>query len=252
MVVYLNNAGQAELSPEVKAAGIAAIQQPPWEPHATGDDQQRVRECFASLIEADASDVAIMPSTAFAITLAARNIQRLAATKNTKGKILLLQDQFNSAVYPWQQICEESNGSVTLQIIPHPPPNQEHGWTKAILDRLDSNVIAACLPPLHWSNGALIDLETIGEVCRHHDIPLIVDATQGKNTIFMILCTSLIISHYLNLQSTAVGIMDMSVKKIQPTLVACSVHKVSKSRFSINDIVIDRQGLKLCFIGEID
>jgi selenocysteine lyase/cysteine desulfurase len=41
------------------------------------DDQKRVREIFASLIEAeDASDIAIMPSTAFAISLAARNIQK--------------------------------------------------------------------------------------------------------------------------------------------------------------------------------
>ncbi len=178
MVVYLNNAGQAELSPEVKAAGIAAVERQPWDPHDS-DDQERIRQCFASLIEAEANDIAIMPSTAFAITLAARNIQR--TSKKTSGKILLLQDQYNSAVYPWQQICEESKGLIHLEIIPHPEPDQENGWTKAIMDRIDATVVVTCLPPLHWSNGALIDLELIGGVCREYDVPLIVDATQGEN-----------------------------------------------------------------------
>ena len=180
MVIYLNHAGQALLSQEVRAAGVAALEQKPWETHGS-DDQQRIRECFASLIDAESSDIAIVPSTAFAITMAARNIQR-ASTKST-GKILLLQDQFNSAVYPWQQIVEESKGSIRLEIIPHPAP--EDGWTKAILDRIDPSVIVACVPPLHWSNGALIDLETIGRACRENDIPLIVDATQGKNGNFV-------------------------------------------------------------------
>jgi selenocysteine lyase/cysteine desulfurase len=184
MVVYLNNAGQAKLTPEVQAAGIAAVQRPPWEPHDDGEHQSRVRELFGSLIDADATDIAIMPSTAFAITLAARNIQRtvrLASSKRTSGKILLLQDQYNSAVYPWQQIAEESNGAITLEIVPHITPSQEGGWTQAILDRIDENLVAACLPPLHWSNGALIDLEAIGAACRNYNVPLIVDATQGEN-----------------------------------------------------------------------
>lgn len=182
MVIYLNNAGQALLSREVREAGVAALDRMPWETHGS-DDQQRIRECFASLIDAESSDIAIMPSTAFAISLAARNIQR-TFTKS-RGKILLLQDQFNSAVYPWQQIVDESNGLIQLDIIPHPAPEMEDGWTKAILDRIDPSVIVACVPPLHWSNGVLIDLETIGRACRENDIPLIVDATQGKNGNFV-------------------------------------------------------------------
>ena len=185
MVINLNNAGQAQLTLEVQAAGIAAIQRPPWETY--DDDQHRIREMFASLIEAedgDSSRIAIMPSTAFAITLAARNIQRTVLTSSSKNgssrKILLLQDQFNSAVYPWQQICEDSDGSLSLEIVPHVQPHQEGGWTQAILDRIDESLVVACLPPLHWSNGALIDLEQVGIACRKHNVTLVVDATQGE------------------------------------------------------------------------
>lgn len=179
MVVYINNAGQAELSPEVKAAGVASIQRPPWKPHVF-DDQSRIREIFAEMIEANAAEIAIMPSTAFAITLAARNIQRTILPRCGNRKILLLQDQFNSAVYPWQQICEESGGSVSLDIIPHPTAGQPGGWTQAILDRIDDTVLVACLPPLHWANGALIDLEKIGKACRKYSVTMVIDATQGE------------------------------------------------------------------------
>jgi len=201
-VIYLNNAGQAQISAKVQEAGIATIERPPWTIDAT-EDQQRIRELFASLIDATSTEIAVMPSTAFAITLAARNIQRTIIDNTTSsGKILLLQDQYASAVYPWQQICEESNGRVSLEIIPHPAdPKEENGWTKAILERIDTSILVTCLPPLHWSNGALIDLEAIGVACREHGVGLIVDATQ------------------------AVGIMPLSVQKIQPLFLASSVHK---------------------------
>jgi selenocysteine lyase/cysteine desulfurase len=177
-VVYLNHAGHAPLAPEVKNAGIYALQRPPWEMPAD-DDPKRVREMFASLIEAeDASDIAIMPSTAFAISLAARNIQK-CLPKNKKGRILIIQDQMCSAIYPWQELCEESNGDIELDIVPH-PTTMGGGWTESILKRIDENVLVACLPPLHWSDGALVDLEAVGAACRKYGIILIVDATQGK------------------------------------------------------------------------
>jgi selenocysteine lyase/cysteine desulfurase len=174
-VVYLNHAGQAPLTADVQRAGIEALKRPPWQIHAD-DDQKRVRELFASFIEADSSQIATMPSTAFAITLAARNIQRTLLKK--KGRVLILQDQMCSAIYPWQEICEESDGDIELDVVPH--PQTEGGWTEAILKRLDNDVLVACLPPLHWSDGALVDLEIISSVCIKHDIALIVDATQGE------------------------------------------------------------------------
>ena len=176
-IVYLNNAGQAPLSAEVKKAGMDALRCPPWKMHVE-EDQKKVRELFASLIEADAKDIAIMPSTAFATTFAARNIQRCRQKK--KGRILILQDQMCSAIYPWQQICSESNGDLTLDIVPH-PTSSEGGWTESIIKRLNhDNVAVACLPPLHWSDGALIDLESISALCVERRIVLIVDATQGR------------------------------------------------------------------------
>jgi selenocysteine lyase/cysteine desulfurase len=175
-IAYFNHAGAAPLSAAVREAGIKAIQTPTWEWNVTAD-QKRVRELFASLIEAEASQIAMTPSTGFATTLAANNIQRTLEKK--KGSILVLQDEFDSAIYPWQNVCDTSNGDITLDIVQY--PTNDGGWTEAILRKLeDPDVLVACLPPLHWTDGALIDLEVIGQACRKNNIYLIVDATQGK------------------------------------------------------------------------
>ena len=135
-----------------------------------------------------------MPSTAFAITLAANNIIRNSTRQ--QEKVLLLQDQMCSAVYPWEQ-----NGAFALDILQY--PTTQGGWTEAVLDRLenDDDITVACLPPLHWADGALLDLESIGTACRARNVKLIVDATQS------------------------IGIMPFHVATIQPTFVACSTHK---------------------------
>ena len=135
---YFNNAGQAVLSSQVKQIGRHMIEEPPWISHPQSmKNEQHVRELFASLIQAEASNIAIFPSTAFAITLAATNIIRIEreqkeqSEQSTEGKkttkkkkILILQDQYDSAIYPWQQpggvVQDEDGGLFELAIIGHP------------------------------------------------------------------------------------------------------------------------------------
>lgn len=207
-VVYLNNAGQARLNPAVQAAGVEAVTRPAWEMHVD-DDQRVIRQLFARIIQADERDIAMTPSTAFAMSLVARNIEQHA---KTSGRILILQDQFNSAVYPWQDLCE-SHKDLTLDIVPYPTGNQT--WTDVVLACLDETVVVACLPPLHWSDGSLLDLARISIVCRDLGVWLVVDATQ------------------------AVGAMPCTIPDIQPAFLACSVHKWLRSA----------SGVSLCYVS---
>lgn len=214
--VYLNNAGQARLSDAAKRAGMRALASPIL-PHAD-DDLKRIRQLFATVVGATEADVCIHPSTAFAITMAAENMFRRfmengsgvrrrdgEVTTTTPGRIVVLEDQMCSAVYGWQDIVQRSNGTLRLDIVPFPSPRASASWTDLILERLDGSVVACCLPPLHWSDGSLIDLVRVGEVCRTLSIPLIVDSTQAS------------------------GIMECDVRRIRPTLLACSVHKWLRS-----------------------
>eukprot|EP00977_Amphora_coffeiformis_P015742 scaffold4707_cov164-Amphora_coffeaeformis.AAC.16 len=196
--VYLNNAAKARFDPSVVATGVACMEKDPWEMNAE-EDKERVRELYAQIIDSTTKDtIAIMPSTAFAITLAAQNLKKLAKS----GKILLLQDQYPSAVYPFQDLCKTTQGKFSLDIVPYPKKNET--WTSLILERLssaDCDISIACLPPLFWCDGSKVDIENIGPLCKEKGIVLIVDATQ------------------------AAGIYPIHVEKIQPLMMASSVHK---------------------------
>lgn len=208
-IVYLNNAGMARLHPDAQQAGIRAMVDPMHYNHDTEEVMvSSIRTHFATLIGVSSDTIAIMPSTAFALTLAAHNLEAQLASRNRNnnnnnsgGQILVLQDQMCSAVYPWQDVCDRSGGRLTLEIVPY-PDSTTTTWTQRVLQRLEiGSVAVACLPPLHWSDGALLDLVRIGAVCRSRQIFLVVDATQG------------------------VGAMLLSVPQIRPSLLACSVHK---------------------------
>ena len=200
-IAYFNNAGQARLSARAVDVGVDCVQRQPWQQHA--DEQRTIRQLYAQLIHADAADIAIMPSTAFCLSLAARNIER---TIPSGGRILLLQDQFCSAVYPWQDLCDRSKDQKwQLEIVQY--PTEESNWTDEILSHLTGSccetIRVVCLPPLHWSDGAAIDLPRISRICQSKKILLLVDATQ------------------------AVGAMPRCDLKniVQPALLCCSVHK---------------------------
>ena len=84
---YFNNAAKARFDPSVVATGVACIEKDPWEMNAE-PDKERVRELYAQIIGTNQTDaIAIMPSTAFAISLAAQNLKTTAK----RGKVLLLQ-----------------------------------------------------------------------------------------------------------------------------------------------------------------
>lgn len=213
MTCYLNNAGQARLSPAVKQAGVEAISAEFFADAA--NDQLRVRELFGALVGAEASAITLHPSTAFAMTMAGENIRR---TTIGSGRIVVLEDQFNSAVYAWQSVVARSQGRLRLDIVPY--PETTGNWTLSIFDCLQDDtkepVVATCLPPLHWSDGALVDLVAIGQYCRAAGIALLVDATQ------------------------AVGIMDFgTIAEIQPAMLCASVHKWLRSPSGTALVYID-------------
>ena len=214
-LIYLNNAAMARLSPEVQQAGIRVISDPMQ--HSDADLVTSIRRDFATLIGASPECIAIMPSTAYAITLAAHNLARQWTV--VTGKILVLQDQMCSAIYPWQEVCDLSGGRISLEIVPYPKEEAGETWTQSILQRLNSTILAVCLPPLHWSDGCLIDLVTIGNACWEQKggcIPLIVDATQ------------------------AIGALPLSVAQIRPVFLACSVHKWLRAPAGVSLVYIHR------------
>mmetsp|Transcript_27748 Transcript_27748/g.61733 ORF Transcript_27748/g.61733 Transcript_27748/m.61733 type:complete len:434 (-) Transcript_27748:40-1341(-) len=213
------------LPPSVRTVGERALQYKsrPWDPppsHDAARDAAAVRRLFSQLIGCSGSDcsgsnssgdgsdvVAIVPSTAFAITMAAHNLNRTGRVRPNTS-ILLLQDQMPSAVYPWQELCHVVDG-LKLVVVPY-PTSHDGGWTEQIVRILkdpktsgcnNNDVSVVCLPQCHWADGSLLDLATISRVCKERNVALVVDATQS------------------------IGAHPFSVQDVDADCVACSVHK---------------------------
>eukprot|EP00908_Phaeocystis_cordata_P008432 Transcript_19111.p1 GENE.Transcript_19111~~Transcript_19111.p1 ORF type:complete len:436 (+),score=157.12 Transcript_19111:61-1308(+) len=130
------------------------------------------------------------------MSLAANNLLPRLAGERTR--VLVLQDQMHSHVLPWQDMCERGGGS--LLIVPRPA---DFDWTRGVLAALATGTVAvAALPPCHWCDGAVLDLEAIGAACAALGVPLVVDATQWVGS----------------------G-APLDVRRVGAAFVACSVHK---------------------------
>eukprot|EP00729_Bicosta_minor_P026789 gene26789-29054_t len=82
--LYLNASSRTPMPASVHAAGARSL----------------------ALKGADANDIALTPSTGFAMTLAAFNVGRSPVVRHGMS-IVVLADQMASNVYPWQFICSE-------------------------------------------------------------------------------------------------------------------------------------------------
>lgn len=194
-VAYLNCAYISPLLNAARDAGIdgARRKSRPWEifPEDFFTDAELARALFAELIGGNPGEVAIAPAASYGTATAARNLP-----VKPGQRILVLQEQFPSNVYPWRELAKQSGG--TIMTLPRP---EDDDWTRVIFDALDERVAIATLPHVHWTDGALIDLVRVGERCREVGAALVIDGTQS------------------------VGALPFDVKAIQPDFVAVATYK---------------------------
>ena len=123
----------------------------------------------------NSQNIAIVPSASYGIQVAANNIKI-----DKSKKILILEDQFPSNVYPWQKVAKEKNIEI-LRI----QQGTFSSLTEAILSHLDDRVEVAALPNVLWTNGALIDLIRIRKRCDDVGCKLVLDLTQSAGAMLI-------------------------------------------------------------------
>eukprot|EP00913_Durusdinium_trenchii_P008721 g8192.t1 len=108
-VVYLNCASRSPMLRSVEEIGHKAVslKNHPWRIADDGIADQ-VRAQFARLVHCDAKDVALVPSTSYAISQVAHNILKLGHIRAGEA-VIILQDQMSSNVYAWQRLCREAS-----------------------------------------------------------------------------------------------------------------------------------------------
>ncbi len=86
----------------------------------------------------------------------------------------MLEDQFPSNIYPWQEKAKAVGAFV--KIIPVP---EDDDWTSAVLAHISSSTAIAALPQTHWSSGITLNLPAIREALDKVGAALVLDLTQS-------------------------------------------------------------------------
>ena len=177
-VVYLNTAYMSPISFNVLEAirQGSTLESRPWEispKEQFFDDLEEVKSAFAKLFNIDSKNVALIPSTSYGISSAAKNIQI-----NSDQKIIVLKDQFPSNVYPWFDLVKHSGGSVEILDVGY-----SGNITANLINAIDERVAAVAIPNVRWTDGALLNLNQIKEACNGAGAKLILDLTQSAGAM---------------------------------------------------------------------
>jgi selenocysteine lyase/cysteine desulfurase len=180
-VCYLNAASYSPLPLRTLEAGRAAVLRKgtPWTFDAAFANRQheRARAAAARLVNADACDIALIPSVSYGVATAAKvlPIER-------GSRVLVLEDDHSSPVLEWHARAEAQ--AFAVETIRRPGDGD---WTSAVLACIERSgappVSLASISSVHWSDGGLIDAEQVGAALRQRGASFLIDATQGAGVV---------------------------------------------------------------------
>ena len=177
---YLNGAYMSPLSKAVEATGIEGVSRKAAPtrilPEQFFTESDQARERFATLVNADPQRIAIIPAVSYGIATVARNLP-VSAGQN----IVILHEQFPSNVYAWRAFREQGADVITVKA----PEGDKRGqrWNEFILEAITPDTAIVALGHVHWTDGALFDLESIGKRAREVGAALIIDGTQSVGAL---------------------------------------------------------------------
>ena len=128
----------------------------------------------ARFFDGNADGVALVPSVAYALSVAAANVPLQAGEA-----VLVLAGQFPSNLLPWQQRCLEVGARIAVVADP------EGDWTPAVLDALHAqpDVRGLALPHAYWRDGRLLDLDRIADAAHARGAWLVLDLSQSLGAV---------------------------------------------------------------------
>lgn len=201
----------AYMSAQLKAATLAgqagiARKARPWTiaPADFFTLTEEVRAAFAGLLGATADDIAIVPSASYGLEIAAR-----ALPLGAGRRILVLEAEFPSNVYPWRRAAAAAGAEV--ETVPAPADGD---WTRAVLDRLGLRHALLAVPNCHWADGGLVDLVALGAAARSVGAALALDLTQSA------------------------GALPISVAEVQPDFLVAACYKWLLGPYSLGFLYV--------------
>ena len=181
-ICYLNAAGFSPLPIRTLEAGRAAVLRKgaPWSIEASFANAQheRTRAAAARLINAEASDIALIPSISYGVATAAKILPIARGSR-----VIVLEDDHSSPVLEWHTRAEAEG--FTVETVRQPGDGD---WTSAVLESIARSgppVSLASISSVHWSDGGLIDVDKVGAALRQRGAAFLIDATHGVGVLAM-------------------------------------------------------------------
>lgn len=201
---FINCATMGPLSKKVVEIGQQAIFNKAQPAQITQDTffeySESLKNTIGKMINASAHRIALVPSVSYGMAVVAKN---LAGKKNLKPghHILVVQDEFPSDVYAWDEIC--ANKGLRIRTINAPENLEDRGkvWNERLIRAINPETAIVVVCPVHWSDGTLFDLINIGHHCRLNDALLVIDGTQS------------------------LGAMPFDVQQVKPDALVCAGYK---------------------------
>ncbi|MEH2588476.1 selenocysteine lyase/cysteine desulfurase [Bradyrhizobium sp. AZCC 1721] len=180
-ICYLNAASYSPLPIRTLEAGRAAVLRKgmPWTIEASFANQQheRARRAAARLINAEAADIALIPSVSYGVATAAKMLPIARGTR-----VIVLENDHSSPVLEWHTRAEAEGFAVETVRQP-----DDGDWTSAVLAAIERSgappVSLASISSVHWSDGGLIDVDKVGTALRQRGAAFLVDTTQGTGVL---------------------------------------------------------------------
>ena len=176
-IAYLNCGYMSPLSNRVREAGRTAVDRKgrPWQitPPDFFESVETPRGLFAGLLGSPAEDIALIPSASYGMAIAALNVPLRAGQR-----VLLLDEEFPSTFYAWQERARAAGAEAVR--LPRPADDD---WTRVVLEAIDPRTAAAALPNCHWTDGGLLDLPRIREALDAVGAALVLDLTQSLGAL---------------------------------------------------------------------
>lgn len=197
-VAYLNAAAWSPLPLAVQEAGRMGVERKthPWDvdPTLPGRVIERARMAAATLIGAAAEDVAVIPSVAYGVAMAGKIFNPPAGSR-----VLVFEDDHSSPVLEW--LTRAPAQGFTVETVKRPADGD---WTAAMEEAIakpGAPLSIASVSNVHWSDGALLDMDRIAPALKAKGAALLIDATHGA------------------------GMMDLDVKRLDPDFLIFPTYK---------------------------
>jgi selenocysteine lyase/cysteine desulfurase len=198
-ICYLNSASYSPLPRRTQEAARAAVGRKgaPWTLDAAFANRQheRARAAAARLINAEASDVALISSVSYGVATVAKILSIPVGMR-----VLTLENDHSSPILEWQ--TRAASAGFTIETVRQPPDGD---WTSAVMAAIErpgaARLALASISSVHWSDGGLIDVAKVAAALKRQSALFLIDATH------------------------AVGVLAMDVKGLDPDFVIFPTYK---------------------------